>query len=649
MRTIRKVKNPLISLILCTFFLVLGINLFAQSSSESEEVDPSNVKNCTWVCDKIEMYPGDDPDDITICKGYSSVPSESDSNAEKAALVDPVITKTEICEEDTSKTRTVNIHKNDLTWTLSPDPASLSNTPGEYTISLIGSIEEDTSCSASHTYTFKLTVKDIIVAKVEGKKFIEVDTSLDLTATPEDCDFEDGQPTWTSSAGGTFAPETGASVTWTPPSGFVSSSIDDVTITATAPGGYKTHKVTVVKVEIVDPQNGDAVIGDTSTGEIAIRDKWKAKVTPKDIPNLKYQWYVDEETTPEADRAIYTYEQTLYFHGPVTSLNAGHLQKEELELFWVNGNIEATVKLEVTFPDLVVDEETTLTLTPDPDPNKNIYSEPKSTANLADVDEDRQPGKFRLNQRHKNWHAKYDLDGEIFFEEYVGAKFLVDHSRMITASKAWRATFKFPPMRSREAYNPLSNNHPIAYAAFLTDNGSTKHSRVYGYVRKGEFGSMEEIGDDMQLWHFHGHNVAPDALMQGPDSISSADDILWKWHQYVDDQKHIAIDKAEVEDKLPRFGAVVPNLTEISFRFSKAVSHKNGFSQNDKKIDKKYLKLEVLDENNKLHVIALGDAVTADNLTFKFPLLSIPPKGLVSVKLTGTASYEGTDNRFVIK
>ena len=101
MAIISKSKNILILFSICAFTLILGMNILAQSSSESETIDPSNVPNCTWIFYEIEMSPGDDPEDIIICKGNEDVPSESDSNAEKAALVNPIITKTEIDRKST--------------------------------------------------------------------------------------------------------------------------------------------------------------------------------------------------------------------------------------------------------------------------------------------------------------------------------------------------------------------------------------------------------------------------------------------------------------------------------------------------------------------------------------------------------------------
>jgi hypothetical protein len=442
----------------------------------------------------------------------------------------------------------------------------------------------------------------------------------------------------------------------------------------------------VMKVEITD-KDGNVLtspVKAASLATVARETALKAKVTPAGLKGLKYQWTV-------TGSAIKTYNHR-------TDIPAAHKEidltdkdkiKEDLSFFWTNVTDanKTAVTLKVTKDSTTCDATLDFTVKQDPDPSKNIYC--KNPAS-PETNPNGLSGWYQIVESHQNWHIYSKMDNgknpSEFTEDPVESKpepgkgkanvwgdaagvdldtngraFLLWHKALMDSHFKWRDTFHVGQVKGAAPGAP----DPQEYLKQPPDNNSEDRSRIYGYVRLGEFQNEWELGRDMdEPWHNSGHDAISKALggdteMGGYGSPGAKENQFWKWHMAVDVPRLMyKPDQAEPKLESPADkGKVAVAPTEVIITFNKRVSFAtpafDGAVRN--KVQLTAGKLKLLDSKGKLIAatkledIGQTQATKSRFMVYKFSgFAAAPAAGPVTIELKGTASYKGNTWTFTI-
>lgn len=292
-----------------------------------------------------------------------------------------------------------------------------------------------------------------------------------------------------------------------------------------------------------------------------------------------------------------------------------------------------------------------------------------------------------ISNGQTNWSDPYG--GESYWGDldrlrltYNGSAFLQWHRAFLDAHIAWRNSFNvpavqvgvFPDIPANER-NYTTNNlrlpeylkqnpSPWPPAPPQNDTGHTPYSSIHRYVRLGEFQNLDQLGRGLEpAWHAAGHNAlfyADSAQLMGSLlSPGAANDIFWKWHARVDEARYNwmamgAPDVAQITTLSPAPGAVVTGpVTSIIIAFDNKVSAGimdaatmkfTPASDANNAIQIKASRLTV--NGNAATELFDGGGSTSRYTVFEFRSFTTPAAGTVTVVLTGTASYAGTNWTF---
>jgi hypothetical protein len=179
---------------------------------------------------------------------------------------------------------------------------------------------------------------------------------------------------------------------------------------------------------------------------------------------------------------------------------------------------------------------------------------------------------------------------------------------------------------------------------------ATDKSPLYGYVRLGEFQNLDQLGRDVvHPWHNLGHGAVTNAgfpLMAGLDSPGSKQNVFWRWHTTVDGPRlNFKKDLAKVISRTPDAGTTVTGgPTQITIAFDKKVSSASPPTNTIQLVP------GALTVNGSAATM-LTDAGSSSSsfMVYTFSGFTKPGTGKVTVKLSGTASYEPKTWEFTVK
>lgn len=432
------------------------------------------------------------------------------------------------------------------------------------------------------------------------------------------------------------------------------------------------RKIVIIQVDITDKNDSDAVLtpphaSPVTSEHAAVRTDLGSKLTPNDLNGLTYEWIV-------GGSRIKTYEHDIdekTKHKKI-DLMAADLTTDKVSFFWTDVGNPVDVKLKVSppgSPARVCEGVVKFKVEQMADPNNEVYAangndrkNPNGTASS-----------YRMLLSHHGWHGGGDMDdgkppvksgaswGDVpgFSVTYNGSAFLLWHREFIDAHEEWRKTFHVPPL---DPTLPMQALPRPEYLKTTPAPGSTAQSRVYHYVRLGEFQNLDELGRDVvSPWHNSGHGALSglDSDMGGFDSPRSKNDLFWKWHTAVDGprkdsglttallsvstsldaeiQAASAGDRASVLMVEPDIGTVLTAVpTGIIVVFDRKVS---SYAPTANTVQ---LKAEALKVNGS-PATTLTDVggTTSKFMVYRFTGFATPPVGTIAVELNGTASYEG--------
>ncbi len=301
----------------------------------------------------------------------------------------------------------------------------------------------------------------------------------------------------------------------------------------------------VMRVLIKD-RMGAVLTGPVTTERVAVMTRLSAEVEPT-TPVTGFEWTV-------GGNALRTYEHDIdnaALHRPIM-LTAADRTADTLDFVWRDeGTHEVAVEVEVN--GVTCRSSLDFMVTHESDPNRLVY------CNRAAMDYDRRnpdgtASTYRALENHGRWHMGATMVSDrdpggtptssgsswgnsgMMGTSYNGTAFLLWHRNYIDAHIAWRGTFG---VSTPSLATPAPGGRPRP--PYLQEAPTTTQADpVYGYVRLGEFGNIDELGDVVvHPWHNLGHvdiaagsgfgdmgfeNTAPAA----PESV------FWRWHTTVD-------------------------------------------------------------------------------------------------------------------
>lgn len=416
---------------------------------------------------------------------------------------------------------------------------------------------------------------------------------------------------------------------------------------STPPTWKLAGKYETFKVEITD-KNGTVITAQTAT--VAIKDYYIAKVTPDRLDpmvpssstptpspaKVTYKWTINKKDLPKytTDHVIKSYTQSIVSGPTMQELVAGDLTTKKIDFFWTNVVTKTVVRVEATCAGHTESAEVEVTTRQEADPNRDIYAR-----YIADVDEDHNPHLYSINGEHRVWHANNDIAG--WPELYNGQDFLIFHMRALNTVKEWRDFFHMTAIGTGAV--------GIAEPTFLLRGGGGVESRLYGYVRLGEFPNLEHLGDEtVHLWHNSGHgNLSSiDTDMNfSARAIHSDDDLFWRWHKRVDKvRENFGKDVAKILTTTPaNLNKIPAPLTTVIVAFDLPVSCKPttpNANLNAAQIKASHLKLN--------GVQATDVHVSADHKTLTFDV-AMPISGVVDAVFEGTPTVDSFFVTFTIQ
>ncbi len=400
---------------------------------------------------------------------------------------------------------------------------------------------------------------------------------------------------------------------------------------------------------------------------VGIEQTLLAKVTPA-IDGAEYEWTIGAPV-------LRTYEHDIQIaskHKPI-ALDAKDRSGPKVSFYWTKPQDSVEVSVRVRRGAEQQTAKVAFTLRLPRDPNRDIYS-------YADDDPIRNPNglsaTYASSKSHRNWHlGQHMSDGELpvfslifgsetktlwgdlgsrndparlFGLDYNGVALLQWHGSFLNAQRAWRRTFHIPDYET----DPPHGGLPIEeYLKRVPDEKSASQSRLYGYVRMGEYQNLDQLGKDaVHPWHNRGHtgisrwNREPRMDDQAV-SPPARDDFFFRWHTIVEEVGlAFGPDQATVATKFPEEGATVTDGSSVFVAFDKKVSA-NGPASNT-----------IQFAAGKVMVNGKPATTVTDigGQSFPFTIYQIsgfptPDEGPVKVDVAGTLSYKGASWSFTLK
>lgn len=407
-------------------------------------------------------------------------------------------------------------------------------------------------------------------------------------------------------------------------------------------------------VEIAD-EDGTVLSSVVTSEQVAVRTELQALASPAGFTGTTFSWTVEGERIKDYDHDIDEPAR----HNPEPAA-AGDLIGRAISFFWTEDNAGVDVSVDVAMPTGATCSDTeTFAVGRSGDINFDVYT--------VDGDEDRTPG-YDVLGGHGSWHFGMPVDGETppfsdpegywgdrdMFSRpnvYNGSAFLEWHRTFIDAHVAWRNTFNAggfvgPPRPPGAPFKPQ-------YLERTPAPISPEPSRVYNYVRLGEYQDLDQLGRDVvDPWHNTGHEEIAMAgfvrMRDIADSPGTQQDSFWKWHSLVDEPRSDWLagggaDRADVVSTVPAAGATVSAAPEeIVIGFGRRVSV-NAPDENTVQIG-----ADKLTVNGEPATTIADAGTTTRYMVYSFSGYPAPEAGTVNVELEGTAGYSGTSFTFTL-
>jgi HEAT repeat protein len=236
---------------------------------------------------------------------------------------------------------------------------------------------------------------------------------------------------------------------------------------------------------------------------------------------------------------------------------------------------------------------------------------------------------------------------QMFGIDYNGSGLLGWHGAFLDAQRAWRRTFHVPLMDTA-----WPGGLPIPeYLKRVPDPKSAETSRLYGYVRVGEYQNLDQLGKDAcHPWHNRGHTsvsrVNNEPFMDDHTiSPPGKNDLFFRWHTVVEEvRRSLGPDQAIVTATFPAEGQTVGELSAVMIAFDRKVSANAPASNVVQLVPGK------VTVNGK-PAMAVSDAGGDDirSVVYMVTGFPAPADGVVKVELAGTAGYKGHTWTFQVK
>lgn len=398
-----------------------------------------------------------------------------------------------------------------------------------------------------------------------------------------------------------------------------------------------------------------------TTERVGVKTVLQAMVTPAPPSTAQYSWVV-------GGQRIKTYWHDIddpTRHLPVP-LTASDLKFQAVSFFWTAEANPVTVSVVVTIDGVAYSESIDFDVRHDPDANYAIYT--------RDGQADRAPngpsGTYSLLQSHFAWHlgglmtngepplgssiggnwGERDASGVLFGPGFNGVSFLNWHRSLLSAHGAWRSTFNIggPDLATPVFGVPPMPEYLKAIPEYSSDLAQTR-SQHLGYVRLGEFQNENELGRAVaDPWHSYSHfllsfygysfmayqNYAPRTL----------NSVFWRYHTLLDTVRaNYQPDQAAVLTTIPVANATVPAPTQITVAFDRKVSA-NAPSGNLVQLLASALTVNGSPATN---VVDAGPTELRYQI-YSFTGFAPPSPGVVTITLSGTASYAGSTWRIKV-
>jgi HEAT repeat protein len=392
-----------------------------------------------------------------------------------------------------------------------------------------------------------------------------------------------------------------------------------------------------------------------------------ARATPPG-EGVRFEWSVSPP-------ALRTYEhdiQDAAKHRPIP-LGAGDRKGGRLSFFWTGPRDGAEVNVRAHRGAESVSARVVFDVRLPRDANRDIYS-------FADDDRRRCPdgrsGSFTITRDHRHWHLGLrmgsgvlpvyaalhdagkrlvwgdlgyrDNPARLFDLDYNGSTFLGWHGAALDAHRAWRRTFHVPGLDPATPRGAL----PIpGYLQRVPPAKSSERSRLYGYVRVGEFQNLDQLGrDTVHPWHNHSHTgiakTNREPLMDNHGKSPPArGDLFWRWHSEVEEiRRALGPDRATVTAVYPKDGTAVARVTALYLAFDRKISF------HAPPANKVQLRPALVRVNGKpaMTVTDVGGE-EAPLVMFRLTGFPAPAAGPVRVELAGTPGIRGASWTFTQK
>jgi len=411
-------------------------------------------------------------------------------------------------------------------------------------------------------------------------------------------------------------------------------------------------KLTVVTVDILDKDKKVLDSPPTITSEhVAVRTQLSAKLTPE-YRTAKYEW------TVAGDR-IKSYEHRMddpKRHKTIP-LEAADLKTKSVSFFWQKEGTGVPVTVTVTIGTSSLSKTVDFEVSKFPDMNLDVYT--------VDGNENKSPG-YDILEGHGQWHKGIDVNGEVpafsapkwgdgtkkFELDYHGEAFLRWHRELLESHEKWRDTFNVGAFIGANPPPGADKFPKPEYLKLSPDSSKGQESRVYKYVRLGEYQDLDELGRDVvHRWHNDTHmNIAGATGFRRMGTFSSPgaeEDTFWKWHSIVDEvRRDWKVDRAKIVSITPTEKTILSAApSAIIVAFDRPVSKNDGIAS----ANKIHITAGKLTVNGSPAKGSVDIGVGTKFMVYEFSGFDLPKEGEVKVELLGTASYEGKTYTFTYK
>lgn len=429
----------------------------------------------------------------------------------------------------------------------------------------------------------------------------------------------------------------------------------------------KEPAFTVRITSVVGEKTGSPLAKEHNWAFAGIEQTLVATVTPP-ADGVTFKWTVHKQ-------AIRTYEhdvQDASKHKTIP-LKEADLSGPKVSYFWTEPRDGLEVSVTATKGGKTATTSVKFDVRLPKDANRLVYSydenDPRRSPNGPG-------GSYSITRDHRQWHGGQNLSGDrkpvygelkdagnkpvwgdvgyrtdpprLFDLDYNGTALIGWHGAALDAHRAWRRTFHVP---TTDAATPSGSMPVPGYLQRVPAVQSADTSRLYGYVRVGEYQNTDQLGRDLvHPWHNRSHTgiakTNDETLMDNHGrSPPAKDDLFWRWHSVVEEvRRAFGPDKAGVAAAYPADGDTATDACAVYLAFDRKVSF-DAPTANTVQLRPGLLTVNGKPAKELTDVGGGGMHATLFRLS-GFPL---PADGKVEVKLADTPGIAGGSWTFTLK